>query len=164
MNILKMMKIMGLAAFGVGIVLLIVGITILVDARSSTDWPSSQGTIVTSKVVKSRDSEGDTTYSADVLYSYSVEGKTYKGYRISFPDPGSGSSSHAHNIVDRYPKGKEVLVHYRPDKPSKSVLEAGTNWISYLLPGGGLVFLLGGVIIFFVIVPRVKKLRRFASN
>jgi len=164
MSLLKVIKIMGFVFVGVGIVMSVVGITMLIYAWESVHWPTTKGTIVASKVVKNLDSDNGTTYRTEVLYRYSVEGKTYTGHRISFPGPGFGASGYAQSIANRYPKAKEVSVHYKPDKPGKSILEPGADWTSYLLLGGGVVFLLGGGIIFSLIVPRVRKLQYFARG
>ena len=133
----------------IGIGMTVWGIGILKDAKASTSWPTVQGEITGSRIDKStsRDSDGhtDTTYRADVTYRYAVEDAEYTGDTVSFGEYGSDRRSHADRIVKRYPVGKEVKVHYDPEKPEKAVLEPGVTWSSYLVLGMGLFFTGGGL-------------------
>jgi hypothetical protein len=89
-------------------------------AKESVAWPSATGTITASgtKKVMFRS-------QPRVAYSYAVNGTSYTAERISFAAgvPPKETAS----VVARYPVGKEVTVHYAPEKPSEAVLEPGTN-------------------------------------
>ncbi len=47
----------------------------------------------------------------------------------------------ARRIVAHYPKGKDVMVHYDPDRPERSVLETGVGPGAWIPLGGGLFFI-----------------------
>jgi hypothetical protein len=90
------------------------------QAKESTTWPGTTGTITasTTKKVMFRS-------QPRVAYSYAVNGTSYSSERISFA--AGVPPKETESVVARYPVGKEVTVHYAPDKPSEAVLEPGTN-------------------------------------
>ena len=123
------------------------GKPILDNAKASESWPSVVGVNENSEVATSK-SDGKTMYSPDVLYVFTVDGRSYKSSTVSFGgDWSSSSSSSAYQVVNRYPAGMEVEVHYAVGEPSNSVLEPGVTWQSYLVYGFGLAFLGVGVLI-----------------
>ena len=89
-------------------------------AKASAGWPSTTGTIVESGTKR-------VMFRAQprVTYSYAVDGTQHTGDRISFAAgvPPKETAS----VLARYPAGKSVTVHYAPEKPAESVLEAGSN-------------------------------------
>ncbi len=125
-----------------------VGRPILNKAKASVDWPTVQGTVDSSEVVRSRDSDGDTMYSAEVVYSYTVDGRKFTCDTVWFGgDFRSSSSSSHHKTVHRYPAGRQVNVHYKPDDPTVAVLEPGTKWSSYFAWGLGWLFCTIGLLV-----------------
>ncbi len=86
------------------------GLEISKEARDSESWPTTEGTIVSSKTssyITKKSSAKDTrqrrtVYRADVTYEYTVDAKSYSSMRISFGDYG-GSKEHAEEIVKAYP-------------------------------------------------------------
>ena len=99
------------------------GISSTQQARESREWPTVEGQILSSWV-----SEGELrdppSYYAHVNYSYVVNGVQYDGKRISF-GISHGSRNYAESIIDKYPAGKLVPVHYDPSDPTVAVLEVG---------------------------------------
>ncbi|KKL50012.1 hypothetical protein LCGC14_2309750 [marine sediment metagenome] len=137
------------------------GIRGLIRARASADWPTAEGKVVASSVERHRNtgSRGSsTTYHAEILYEFSVEGTTFNGDRVAYGDYGSGNSSHARRIVNRYPKGKSVTVYYMPDNPEECLLESGLKAQSWFLPGFGLLFFTVGSVM-AVYLPRAMRKR-----
>ncbi len=125
----------------------IYGAWVLSKARASSDWPTTPGVVVNSEVRTTHSSGRDgssTTYHADVLYEYTVDGENYSADRVWFGQYGSSSRSEAAGTVRDYPAGKQVKVHYSPDDPETAVLEPGATWSSYMVLGIGLVIGLGG--------------------
>lgn len=90
------------------------------EARSS--WPTRSATIVSSRVVTSSTSDG-TSYSAEVRYTYDVEGRTYEGDRVRLGTPMSFGDDHAERVVDRFPAGAEVRAWVDPDDPTRAALD-----------------------------------------
>ena len=132
----------------------------LAKARASTGWPTAPGTVVASSVER-REHSGSkggksVTYEAAVLYEFPVDGATYNGNRVAYGDYGSSSASHARGIVNRYPKGSAVTVHYRPGSPEECLLEPGVKGQTLVLPGIGLVFLFAGLFM-AVVIPRSMR-------
>ena len=89
-------------------------------AKASTSWPTTTGTITTSETVKQMFRS-----QPRVSYDYTVDGKPYTGRRISFA--AAVPPKETPSVLARYPVGQGVTVQYAPDKPSESVLEAGSN-------------------------------------
>ena len=126
-----------------------VGKPILDNAKASVDWPTTPGVIERSEVVTSKNNDNQTMYEPEVAYSYSVDGKDYEGNTVGFGAKFSSSSrGFADDVVGKYPKGKDVSVHFRPEQPGDSVLEPGVTWMSYVPYAIGLLFL--GIGLLFV--------------
>lgn len=137
------------------------GLRSLENARASTRWPGAPGKVLASSVERhvSSGSKGTTvTYHAGILYEFKVGGTTYDGTRVAYGDYGSSSVSHARRIVNRYPKGSAVTVHYMPGHPEECLLEPGLKGQALIMPGVGLIFFLAGLLM-AVYVPRSMKRR-----
>lgn len=130
------------AAVGLGMswFLLVKPLVKVVDARS---WRAVECTVESSRVRSHRDSDG-TTYSVDILYRYTFDGREYKSNRYDFIGGSSGGSSGKHEIVSQYPEGRTATCYINPDDPSEAVLNRGLSWM-FLLGLIPLVFLAVGV-------------------
>lgn len=108
------------------------------QARASSEWPTVDGQIVTSQLV--RRGRADTRLRLE--YEYQVGEQWYFGSRSAFMDGllGPGPEVRAR----RYPQGSAVQVHYSPDDPTVAVLEPGVRWIGF-----GLAVLISG---FFTLI------------
>ncbi|MDD2241261.1 MAG: DUF3592 domain-containing protein [Kiritimatiellae bacterium] len=136
------------------------GIRGLVRAKASVGWPSSQGKVIESSVERQRSSGSKgsgITYHAEILYEFTVDGTTFNGDRVAYGDYGSSSSSHARRIVNRYPKGKSIAVHYMPSNPEECLLEPGIKGQSFFLPGFGLIFFTVGSLMAFFLPKAMRK-------
>ena len=143
----------------VGAGILFAGIRQVVHASSSDDWPSVPGVVRSASVEYETDSDGAGTYRAEVLYGYSVEGVEQLANRVTFGDFGSSDPGRAQRIVNRYPTGTEVDVHFDPADPTRAVLEPGVHGSTWLLPGfGAIFFLAGGAMAVFL--PRAMRRKR----
>ncbi|MGX1785532.1 DUF3592 domain-containing protein [Bosea sp. NPDC055332] len=97
-------------------------------------WPVTQGEIVSSVVEQRHSTENGKTrraYLPVVEFAYSVGGNRLHSRQVKLGLEVSGSESLAQGIVDRYPAGAPVEVHYDPQDPSNAALEnpTETNWI-----------------------------------
>ncbi len=106
---------------------------------------------VESSRVRSHDSDDGTTYSVDILYSYEVDGRTYKSNTFDFIGGSSSGYASKKKIVRRHPPGKVVSCYVNPNDPADAVLdrEIGYAFLLGLLPlifmavgGGGLYMIL----------------------
>ena len=117
------------------------------QAAASIAWPTADGRITGSQLERSK-SRGETMYSADVAYEYSVDGRNFEGDRVWFGDDFSSSNPTPwRKVVDRYAAGTDVKVFYAPADPVASVLEPGATWSSSGLYVVGLGLLTLGVLI-----------------
>ena len=129
------------------------------QAIQSENWPEAHGVILSSKVERRHPSSGDAgyTYEPNVRYRYTVNGRQYTNDRVFYGATGSSDSGWAHTIVARYPVGA-AMVRYDPEKPSRSVLEAGVTGTTHLQ------FIVGGPIalfgLFLTVAAGVALLRR----
>ncbi len=95
-----------------------------VDARH---WPAVPATVLASRVQSHSDEDG-TTYSIDILYSYTVNDKEYRSNRYSFVGGSSSGSTGKQKVVREHPVGKKALCYVDPDDPAYAVLHRGWSW------------------------------------
>jgi len=115
----------------------------LAAALTAARWPTTPGTVITSRVESRREltaGAGNRTievWSPLVEYVYCVGTRDYHGTRIGFGPTLSAGRASAEAIIARYPEDAEVTVHYDPANPSQATLETRVafQWI-------GLVFVL----------------------
>ena len=124
--------------------ILFLGWPVLQKAKASAEWPSTEGTVTDSEVIRSQDDDG-VQYKPEVLYSYQVEEEDYQQSNIRYDGNWSTNSpTYANKTVKKYPVGKAVDVYYDPEDAFEAVLEPGTSWASYsLVAFGGVFFLIG---------------------
>ena len=145
----------------------------------SSTWPTVEGVVVSSELGMDLDiGQYSGGWWPQVSYDYHVDGKDYTSSNIEVEDIGNGNtSSYAKQVVNRYPVGKEVQVHYAPHSPAIAVLEPGipTNCGGgcSLMTIGLVVGVMGiGVISFFiglvgilgVKIPRIQPTNDFVEG
>lgn len=99
----------------------------IISSLNSEHWPQTPGVILEMSDTTAEVGEGDVHRSYKCYYSYNVGGKTYGSYLLSYKQKGvSLMSSHTlEMMMDKYPVGKDILVHYNPKHPHQSVVEKG---------------------------------------
>jgi hypothetical protein len=127
----------------VGAILLLIGLYQRKKVAASQAWPSTQGTIVDTRVRERAagvDDESSASYSPVISYTFEVNGTTHTSDRHAFGRVSYATKGQAERRIANYPKGSRVEVFYNPDKPAESVLErsSGTSWILVGV-GGGLI-------------------------
>ena len=118
-------------------------------------WPTTEALIKDSHIVEDpgRNAMGNIILANVVVvkYEFIVDGKTYKGDRVSFGRP-AFDYVNASNVVDQFKKGKRVPVFYNPQDPADAVLAPKTtigmpSYVpGYFLMAAGLLVLLASVI------------------
>lgn len=129
----------GLIIFFVGLIFLIIGLVAIKRAKTAQSWPIIPGRVIRSTVVEHQSTDDDgtsVTYEPQVEYEYSVMGIMYSSRRVAY---GTNRLAYkqASEIVERYPAGASVNVHYNPDKAKEATLETSAS-------GGKLFPILGG--------------------
>lgn len=97
----------------------------LVRGLLSRSWPMVTGVVRTSRVLKKLNSEGDEVSRSELEYSYSVNGKTYRGTRVRFG--ALGMFAWSANAARALQRGDEVSVFHSPSRPSVSALQRGVS-------------------------------------
>ena len=108
----------------------------LVFGRSSERWPTTTALIVSSEIQTGMLRAGTQVYWASLSYEYKVNDHKYTGSRVGFSKYGVASNNStkrevAEAIVEQYPQGSEVEVHYLSNMPSFSTLESGFRTIGF---------------------------------
>jgi hypothetical protein len=135
------MRVVGLTLMALGVWLTVSQAVQLAQWGAVRNWPSTDGVVVTSRVA------GERAYHPEIVYTYSVNGASYKD-STSFDTPSFGGRSVkqevAETIVAKFPAGTAVVVHYDPDAPSRSLLRISPDWSLYGKIGlGGTILGLG---------------------
>jgi hypothetical protein len=149
-----------------GLLSLTIGCRQMLAAARSSDWPSAEGQVLSSRVKVSHGSgaHGGTSYSADIGYSYEVGQARHLASRVAYGDYGASLQGHALSIVERYPVDSHVRVFYDPEEPSESVLEPGVKLQTFLFPVLGLLFTAAGGAILWDVPRRLRSLRKSAGR
>jgi hypothetical protein len=102
-------------------------------------------------------SDGGGAYHAAVLYQFTVDGQTRSGNKVAFGDYGSGVPSQAQSIVNRYPMGGKVKVHYRTGDPDVCILEPRVHGQAWFQTGIGLILLVAGSLMAIYLPTMMQK-------
>jgi hypothetical protein len=123
------------------------------EARS---WVETPCTIVSSKV-ESHTGGDSTTYSINMVYSYTVDGVEYKSSRYSFMTGSSSGYSGKRAVVEANPPGHKTVCYVDPENPIEAVLERGfvaDMWFG-LIPAVFILVGAGGM--FFTVRSMLRK-------
>lgn len=149
--------ILSLCFFAVGVGMLWSGIDDLRMANRAWSWPTTEGSITFSECKHYWVMSESSSYFTHVNYTYSVEGRSYKGDRVAFGYNGSWWRKPNQNIADRLSSAKTVLVRYDPDKPSTAVLSYGLNGSTVMtLFAGSWILLVTAVCVLHTRRPRSR--------
>lgn len=101
--------------------------------------------VVESSQIRSHRGEDSTTYSADILYRYEFDGRTYQSNEYDLFSTSSSNRRSHQKIVDDHPEGKTITVFVDPQNPSQSLVnrELGSGLFLAAVP---LVFIMIGLV------------------
>ena len=144
---------MGRIFLSIGIVFLLWNGWVIANGLLANQWPTTVGMITSSgyDTSSSVDFNGSpyTTYTANIRYSYTVNGNNYSSQRVYFSDIFNFGES-ASRAVMKYPRGETVQVYYNPDDPAIALLEKGISTMmlifmimAFAFSGAGILFILG---------------------
>jgi hypothetical protein len=112
------------------------GLVVVFHARRTAAWPTAEGVVTRSEVVRGNDS-----YAPAVTYSYAVDGVRHQGTVIAPGPPlASTTDAYARRVVERYPVGAVAAVSYDPAEPASAVLEPGVSKKTFVPLAFGLLF------------------------
>jgi len=129
----------------------------MIRIEQAKDWPEVPCTVINDSRVKSHRSDDSTTYSIDILYKYTFDGREHKSNRYSFFTGSSSGYESKKAVVKAHPKGRKTVCYVNPADPTEAVLERGYTtdmWLG-LIP---LVFVaVGAGGIFFTVRSLLRK-------
>jgi hypothetical protein len=151
----KLIISIGCSTIGLGI--LLYSRQFYVKGRESLNWQITDGTILTSDVIKEMNNSGDHNYSmlyrAEVCYSYKILNEKFVSNKISFmPNFSTSSSKLAYKRTLKYAANSKVQVYYNPTNPEEAVLEPGvkTEHIVFLSITSSVFLTALGFVIYFL--------------
>ncbi|MCC6219861.1 MAG: DUF3592 domain-containing protein [Deltaproteobacteria bacterium] len=150
----------------VGFGFLVVAIIMpLMHAMEANTWNPSDCEVISSRV-NSHSSDDTTTYSVDILYEYTNNGKQYKSNRYNFSPFTSSSGRDAKSrIVKQYPPGRRFQCFVNPLDPTEAVIERGLNSDNLVIAIVTLLFIgLGAMGLYFGLSSRRRKRRLYALD
>jgi hypothetical protein len=85
-------------------------------SRGTSAWPLFPATVEES-LVHTYSGKSSTTYTAELIYSYQVDGEYYSGrYEGGFLSEGEAQA-----MTEKYPKGTLLQIRAHPERPERSV-------------------------------------------
>jgi hypothetical protein len=111
----------------IGLVAVGIGIWMFSKSLRAEHWPVTDGIVQSAEMKSQSGNHGSTTYSAEVTYTYQVAGASYTGDKVSIGQM-SSSSGYAQGILNRYPVGKKISVHYSPGDPADAACGFVSAW------------------------------------
>ena len=127
-------------------------VPVFLKAVEAKSWPARPCTILSSAVhVYPGDSESGPTYSVDVLYAYTAEGRQYKSNRYKLLGNSVGDSEETKKVVQSLPPQTRVPCYVNPEHPSESVLNRDID-SQYVFTLIALLFTLTGLTGFVFVV------------
>lgn len=142
------------------VALVILGIWLLfstlkdrLKANAALKWPVVKGVVTKSEVLEDylRTATGtvNPSYTPSVTYEFRANGQKYSAERVIFGRP-KFSFMVANDILDRFPEGAEVDVHYNPSNPADAVLlPKARQGMRSLIPG---IFILVSAILVVIVM------------
>jgi len=89
-----------------------------------------------------------TSFSPEIAYKFSVDGKEYTGRKFRTLGFSSENESEIKELISRYPVGRRITVYYNPASNDEAVIEKAPAPSKIILVFGGGVILLGLLIVF----------------
>lgn len=112
-----------------------------VNAYKSKSWPTVEGTIITSEVVR------HSKYESHVIYTYSVDTLDFSSEKISLtPTAQYKYKEGAAKVTNKYPVNTKVKVYYDPNRFDFALLEPGIKGVHIFMFLLGLIIFLAPLI------------------
>jgi hypothetical protein len=93
-------------------------------------WANVAGVVSAAEVVRKRETSPQvddyavtTRYRPAITFEYVVDGRTFRGQRVSVIEWEASPRGVADQVVAEYPVGRKVVVYYDPLNPSDAVLD-----------------------------------------
>jgi hypothetical protein len=104
-----------------GLVLFALGLFTRIKTKASLSWPKTSGLVLESSI-KTDGSQGVRVVCPNVVYEYTVAGKTYRSSQLALEESDINDSNDARQRAEQHPVGQQVDVYYNPKNPKDAVL------------------------------------------
>lgn len=136
-----------------GLALTIFAANTAMFAYKTKSWPTTEGTVFSSEVVRS------SRYVPKVVYTYDVDTNAYSSERIRLKDMAQYKKKEdAAQVANKYPVNAKVKVYYNPTKFDEAILEPGIKGEHIFM------FLIGLIIFIAPLVGLIYTIRNSRSN
>lgn len=103
---------------------------------SSKHWPNVVGR-VTHSLYEESSERNETHYKAEIKYAYRVGDGSFTGDDFGYGR--TPSDECVKQFVQSHPPGSDVVIHYDPSKPARSVVITGIGPFEWMLPACGVL-------------------------
>ena len=110
-------------------------------------WPSTDGVVVSARIVTRRDRKQNILYAPEISFQYLAEGRRYVSADRS--SAATSFKSWPEHVVDGNPVGAHRLLHYDPTDPSRIRFNQGYNFSTFGAPG---IFIAIGLVLFVLLL------------
>ena len=145
-----------MAVIGGGITIGLFG-TAALKVMQASEWPSASCKVLHSELERHSSDDG-TTYSIDILFEYTYEGRTYQSNTYNFLNMSSSGTKGKRRVLQKYKAGSSSTCYVNPKAPHEAVLNRGFTklYLVAIFPG---LFAVGGVwgIIWMMFFRKEKK-------
>jgi hypothetical protein len=120
-------------------VLLLLGLAMLawciqciIRGRQSLLWPTAPGRILECRMESDGDGEMP-SMKVRVRYDYEVGGQHFEGNRVAYGYCGGTLQAEHQRLYDELRPDSQVMVHYQPGHPARSVLVPGIHRLTFVV-------------------------------
>ena len=117
--------------FGVGVWMLWSISSTIFDASQMANWTQVEARLSAAGYETHRGDDSD-TYKAYARYTYTYQGQTYVGHRVSISGDADNIGDYQQDIGRRLSNaqasGASILVYVDPDHPSDSIIDRSIRW------------------------------------
>jgi hypothetical protein len=118
------------------------------------NWPVTDGTVTAAHVA------GIRALRPEISYQYEIRGQIYST-RTDLNTPGFGNRRYrrgtAERILNEYPPGSHIRVHYNPIHPDISLICPGPFWSDFMQFGLALILVTAGIILWPGVLKSFKR-------
>lgn len=115
------------------------------EQQRLTTWLPVEATVLSKSVDRHSDDDG-TTYSPVVVYSYRVNGRSFRSDRV-LPISESRSGRWADHIIENYDVNQKYTAWYNPADPSQAFLRRSRSIVAAVFTGVGVLLIVIAVVV-----------------
>ncbi|MFW9992159.1 MAG: DUF3592 domain-containing protein [Candidatus Odinarchaeota archaeon] len=118
-----MFLVVGLFLTGGGLLSLYACLKTLLTGKQSLNWPSVEGEITVTRLLRRKRRNRPASYFAYILYTYYLDGRKYVSNQRRVSPQITMSKKAAEELLDRYRLGTKVTVYHHPEVHAASKFE-----------------------------------------